>query len=148
MNRTISFYVTGEPKAQPRPRAFARKMGDRYVARVFDIGTAEHWKSAIAEEARKAGLTKFEGAVSLELRFNFKRPKSQFTKGGLVKHTSPAYHTQRPDLDNAEKACEDALTQIGAWQDDSFIARKLSTKDWAIGNSPGGCHITISELSE
>jgi len=146
MNRTISFFVVGEAKAQPRPRAFARKMGDRYVARVYDASTAEGWKSAIAEEARKAGLTKFEGAVSLELRFNFKRPKSHFTKGGLVKHTAPAYHTQRSDLDNLEKAVCDALTYLGAWQDDSFIARKFSSKDWAIGNSAGGCHVTIAEL--
>jgi Holliday junction resolvase len=121
-------------------------MGDKYVARVYDSSSAEGWKSAIAEAARAAGLTKFEGAVSLELRFNFKRPKSHFTKGGLVKHTAPAHHTQRSDLDNLEKAVEDALTRLGAWQDDSFVVRKFSSKDWAIGNSAGGCHITISEL--
>ncbi len=146
MNRTISFYVVGEPKAQPRPKAFSRKVGDKYITRVYTPGTAESWKTAIAVAAKNAGLTKFDGAVHLELYFNFKRPKSHFNSNGRVKVSAPAFHTQRPDFDNASKSAADALTAIGAWNDDAQIVRATICKDWAIGDSPGGCHITISEL--
>ena len=47
-DRTISFSVDGEPKAQPRPKAFARNFGNKWQARVYDPGTAEGWKSLIA----------------------------------------------------------------------------------------------------
>jgi len=50
--KPITFFVPGEPKGQPRPRAFARKMGDKFVARVFDAATAEGWKGAIAAVAQ------------------------------------------------------------------------------------------------
>ncbi len=143
---TISFFVVGDPKPQPRPRAFARKMGDKYVARVYEAGSAEHWKQAIAIAANKAGLAKFPGAVGLELRFNLKRPKAHFNSKGQVKATAPTMHTQRGDLDNYEKAAMDCLTQIGAWEDDSFVVQKFSSKDWSIGSSPGGCYITITGL--
>lgn len=43
---------------QPRPRAFARRMGDgKFVARVFESGTAEGWKSLIAAEAAKTPIS-------------------------------------------------------------------------------------------
>lgn len=45
---TITFFIHGDPKPQPRPRAFARRMGAKFVARVYDAGTAEGWKSQIA----------------------------------------------------------------------------------------------------
>ena len=135
----IQFYVPGEPKPQPRPRAFARKMGDHYVARVYEAGTAENWKSAIAEAARRAELSKFEGAVAVELHFNFKRPKSHFRSNGLLKESAPRWHTQRPDYDNLEKGLIDALTKLGAWDDDAQIANVHTTKDWAMSDWPGGC---------
>jgi Holliday junction resolvase RusA-like endonuclease len=142
----ISFYVSGDPKAQPRPKAFARNMGGKYVARVYTPGTAEGWKSAVAEAAKKAGLQKFTGAVSLDLRFNFKRPKSHFRSNGRVKESAPFYHTQKPDADNCYKAVADCLTVVGAWDDDSQVADVRITKNWEIGLGTGGCHITIAGL--
>jgi len=44
----IHFFVSGDPKAQPRIRAFAINGH----ARVYDPGTAEGWKSLIAVAAR------------------------------------------------------------------------------------------------
>jgi Holliday junction resolvase RusA-like endonuclease len=146
MNRTISFFVCGEPKAQGRPRAFAFKRGDKTQVRVYDPKTAEGFKSAIATAAKEAGIGRFEGAISLELRFNFRRPQAHFTSKGLVKESAPLFHTQRPDWDNLGKVVPDLLMAIGAVHDDAQIVRVLVTKDWAIGNSAGGCHITIAEL--
>jgi Holliday junction resolvase RusA-like endonuclease len=48
MREAVEFNVDGLPKGQPRPRAFARKVGDRVVARVHDSGSAEGWKSDVA----------------------------------------------------------------------------------------------------
>src|SRR4029077_12784124 len=57
MSRIFRFVVIGDPKGQPRPRAFAKKIGiNTYVARVYDAASAEAWKSAIALSAREAGL--------------------------------------------------------------------------------------------
>ena len=44
---TLAFTVTGEPKGQPRPRAFARKMGAIHVARFYDSDVADEWKRAV-----------------------------------------------------------------------------------------------------
>lgn len=77
---TISFSVQGVPKGQPRPRAFAFKG----KARVFDPGTAEGWKSAIAEAARPhLPREPLAGPVALEVAFSFPRPKKHFLKAGL-----------------------------------------------------------------
>ena len=46
MRRELS--APGIPKGQPRPRAFSRNGH----ARVFDPGTAEGWKSAVAVAAQ------------------------------------------------------------------------------------------------
>lgn len=116
----ISFWVPGEPKGQPRPRAFARKMGDKFVARVYDAGTAEGWKSQIAIAA-KPHLKQLEGALRLNLIFYFPRPKSHLRTNGQRKETAPRSHVTKPDCDNLAKAVMDALSTLGAWHDDRQV---------------------------
>lgn len=128
--KSLSFFVAGIPKGQPRPRAFARKMGNRFVARVYDDGTAENWKSQIAVAFKQAGgiEAKIEGPVSMQLSFRFPRPKSHFRSNGELKPNAPRYHVVKPDSDNCEKAVMDALTQLGVWRDDSQVCIKTSEK--------------------
>ena len=114
----IAVWIPGIPKGQPRPRAFAR--GGK--ARVFDPGTAEGWKSAIALavlDAKLAGLP-LEGPLHVSLKCFFPRPKSHSTKRGL-RPEAPVFHTSKPDADNVLKAALDALTHIGLWHDDSQV---------------------------
>lgn len=119
----IQFFVQGEPKPQPRPRAFARKMGDKFVARVFDAGTAEGWKAQIAVAAKPfLPAEPLDGPIALRVTFNLPRPKAHLKKDGSVKDGAPLWHTSRPDLDNYVKAVCDALTQIGMWRDDNQVA--------------------------
>jgi hypothetical protein len=80
----ISFRVDGLPKGQPRPRAFARKMGDRFVARVFDAGTAEAWKSEIALAARPS-LPPAPLAVPIEMRVEFISRGRNDSAGGAIR---------------------------------------------------------------
>jgi Holliday junction resolvase RusA-like endonuclease len=148
----IYFEVDGVPKGQPRPRAFGMKRKDGGVAiRVYDPGTAEAWKSAIAVAFRK----KFDGLdpkptlpivgdVSLRMRFMFQRPKSHYRTGqhsAELRPDAPDWHTSKPDLDNLVKAVMDALTNIGIWRDDSQVAFMEAAKWWS---SLGGAAISVN----
>lgn len=146
--RTFSFYVIGEPKAQQRPRAFAiQRRGKPPLVRVYNPATAEFWKEQVAKAAKEAQLEKLEGAIGLSLFFSFPRPKSHFDSKGYVKRGAPDHHLQRPDFDNLAKAVADALTSVGAWDDDCQLVQVQINKGWALGSSRGGCAVTITELS-
>jgi Holliday junction resolvase RusA-like endonuclease len=131
----ISFFVAGDPKGQPRPRAFAMNMGGgKFSARVFDSGTAEGWKSLIASAARPhVPAAPMLGPVRVYASFTFARPKAHYRGGkftALIREDAPAWHLAKPDADNCIKALLDALTQMGGfWRDDSQVcvceARKL-----------------------
>ena len=115
----IAFRVLGTPKGQPRPRAFARKFGDKWSARVYDSHTAEGWKSEIAIAARPhLPNIPLAGPLALQCIFFFQRP------GRLNHKKDPAEairHTEKPDLDNAVKAVMDCMTALGFWADDTQV---------------------------
>lgn len=141
---SVTFYVQGEPKGQPRPKAFARKFGNKWSARVYDPGTAENWKSLIAVAA--AGIFKqpIQGPVSLTLNFWMPRPKAHYRSNGEVKDTAPRWHCSKPDSDNLEKAVMDALTHIGAWRDDSQVCQKRTHKQYT--DAAPGCYVQIDQI--
>lgn len=146
---TLGFTITGEPKGQPRPRAFARKMGNVYVARFYDSDVADEWKRAVmlaiikAANTHKWALTL--GPVAVELRFAMPRPKSHSGAKGL-KPSAPDCHTQKPDIDNLEKLLVDQITKSGRiWRDDSQVVSMRSDKFWAEG-SEQGCWVSIVTL--
>lgn len=142
---SLSFFVPGEPKGQPRPKAFARKFGNKWSARVYDPGMAENWKSQIAIAAKGTFTEAITGPVRLELFFNMPRPKSHYRSNGELKATAPGWHIVKPDSDNLEKAAMDALTQIGVWLDDSQVCEKLTRKNYAT-RLETGCSIRIEPL--
>lgn len=148
---TVTFYAAGEPKGQPRPRAFARKMGNKFVARVFDAGTAEGWKGRIALAAHPyTPASAFAGPVAVSLTFYFARPKNQFRTGKnahLLRDGAPTFHTAKPDADNLAKAVLDCMTQLGRWwADDSQVSHLLVEKRWAPMHKDAGVLITVSSL--
>lgn len=138
--KAVTKWVRGEPKAQPRPRAFAR--GGH--ARVYDPGTAEGWKSAIAEEFRDHAGKLYEGPMRVTIALRFPRPKGHFGKKG-VRPSAPAHHTKRPDADNCAKAILDCLSEksgIGLWKDDTQVVSLTVKKQWA--DPDAGALISIS----
>ena len=147
---TLTFQVTGEPKGQPRPRAFARKMGSIHVARFYDSDVADAWKSAVKralfemlEENRWEELTL--GPVAVELRFAMPRPKSHFGAKGL-KPSAPVAHVGKPDVDNLAKLILDQITRSGCvWRDDSQVVSLTVHKFYATGTEQG-CSVSISTL--
>lgn len=102
MSHTIAFRVYGEPRGQPRPRAFTRKMGDKFVARVFEAGTAEGWKSLIAKEAAAhVPDVPIFGPVRVDAFFLFARPRSHYRTGkhaDQLRADVPIWHVGNPRI--------------------------------------------------
>tara|TARA_R110000868_G_scaffold9905_2_gene48682 strand:+ start:387 stop:839 length:453 start_codon:yes stop_codon:yes gene_type:complete len=146
---TLTFQVTGEPKGQPRPRAFARKMGSVHVARFYDSDVADEWKRAVQIALLEmATQTRWEltlGPVAVELRFAMPRPKSHFGAKGL-KASAPVHHVGKPDADNTCKLILDQITRSGCvWRDDSQVVSLTVHKFYATG-AEQGCSVSISTL--
>ena len=146
---TLTFQVTGEPKGQPRPRAFARKMGNVHVARFYDSDVADAWKSAVQiallEMAKQTRWELTLGPVSVSLTFAMPRPKSHFGTKGL-KASAPVAHVGKPDVDNTCKLILDQITRSGCvWRDDSQVVSLSVHKFWAVANEQG-CSVSISTL--
>jgi len=147
MNKPISFFVLGDPKGQPRPKAFVR--GGR--AAVYDPGTAEGWKNAIAVGVKEAGAVgiMLNGPIRMSLCCWFKRPQSHYRTGkrsAELRDGLSKWHTKKPDADNVFKAAADALTHLGVWRDDSQIAEVKIQKYYSDSNACS--QITIEELAE
>ena len=147
----VVFFAKGVPKGQPRPRAFARQMGGKMVARVYESGTAEGWKSAVAEAA-KPYLPKapMQGPIECNITFYFPRPQSHYgkRKGELyLKPDAPQWHAQKPDVDNAIKALMDALTTLGMWMDDAQVVSMLVSKKYSETIGVTGATIEIENIA-
>lgn len=137
----VTFTVQGEPKGQPRPRAFAF----HGRARVYDPGTAEAWKSLIAFVARPhIPMEPLTGPVAVELHFHMPRPKAHSGRHG-IKPNAPKEHTGKPDADNLAKAVLDAMTTIGFWRDDSQVSDLKVRKIYSL--TPGAV-VTVTECRE
>lgn len=126
--KPITFFAQGIPKGQPRPRAFARKMGDKFVARVYDAGTAEGWKSCVAQAARPFISEMIVEPVAITMIFVMPRPKSHFNSEGELRPESPTFHAIKPDGDNLYKGTVDALKTLGLISDDSIVVQHEVTK--------------------
>ena len=141
----IKFRVDGEPKAQPRPRAFAF----HGHARMYDAGTSNGWKKLVASSARPyCHKTPLLGPLRVNLHFSFERPKSHYGRRNgrpYIKESAPRSMTGKPDVDNLAKAVMDALTDVGMWVDDAQIIVTEITKRWSNDGSQG-VDVEIEEL--
>jgi len=145
---TLAFTITGEPKGQPRPRAFARKMGNVHVARFYDSDVADEWKRAVRRALFETlEQTRWEltlAPVSVSITFAMPRPKSHSGAKGL-KSSAPVAHVGKPDVDNLAKLVMDQITKSGRiWRDDSQVVSLRVEKLWASGNE-SGCSVLIAE---
>ncbi len=140
---SLSFYVHGTPVGQPRPRACVRGKH----AGMYDPGTADVWKAAVAAEAKRQwNGQQFTGPVKLSLQVWMPRPKSHLRANGDLKPNAPRWHIAKPDLDNIEKAIKDAITTAGIWKDDSLVCAVGKTKMYAVYEP--GASIRIEEIVE
>jgi Holliday junction resolvase RusA-like endonuclease len=135
----ITFFVQGVPKAQPRVKFSSR--GN--FGRAYTPDTADDWKALVMIEAKKHFREPLEGPLRVDIEFLFPRPKSHFTSKGQLKPNSPFWHTTKPDRDNLDKCVLDALTTIGAWNDDCQVCCGTIYKSYTT-HSLTGANITIS----
>jgi len=138
---TVAVWVDGIPKAQPRPRAFARNVGGKAVARVYDAGTAEHWKAQVVAALEPHRPTEpLDEPVGIGMGFLLPRPKNRCRKkdpDGEIQCTS------KPDCDNLAKAVLDAMTQVGWWRDDSLVVSLHVWKKWHAKDKGPGMQINL-----
>ena len=139
-----AFDVLGDPKGQPRPRAFYNKKLGR--ASVYDSSTAEGWKGSIALAFREHRPAEpFDCPIKIGITFFFPRPSRLLRRkdpDGVIPHTA------KPDADNAAKAVLDALTEIGMWRDDSLIVSLTAEKYYAARGQASGALIQIFTQKE
>ena len=146
MTTLIKFTVQGEPKAQPRPKAFRRGI---FVS-VYNPKTADQWKTKIRlawKQHQPAGFKTLEYPIKLKLIFFLPRPKAHYTSKGLLKSGVPEFCPKKPDFDNLEKAVSDALTECAAWHDDSQVVISETVKLYAERGFEG-CEITIAHVDD
>lgn len=111
------------PKARPRLSKFAVYTPKK---------TADYEKLIAYEWKRRYKSLILKGAVKLDLLFCFKKAKS----------CKKDYHTQRPDIDNLEKAILDGLNKT-AFVDDCQVVEMKSQK---VFSDVDKIVITVTEL--
>ena len=148
----MTFFIHGDPKGQPRPRAFARKMGAKYVARVYDSDVADEWKRAVdlaivlAFSEHKPAFVEGQ-PIEVVATFWMRRPKLHFNAHGFVKPSAPVRHAQKPDADNLVKLVLDRITRSELiWRDDSQVAYLTVAKYWSDKDENVGCNLTLQPI--
>ena len=126
-----------KPKGRPR---FARV--GRFVRTYTDAKTVK-FEKLVAFCAKAAGVKPIDGPVGLDIEVTIAVPKS-VTKVERQRRLTQGWHTQVPDLDNLEKAVQDALNGV-AWRDDSQVASKMSSKRWGTETKTV---VTVSSLPQ
>ena len=121
---TLEIDVRPFPKERPRLSG-RRIVYTPYKTRNFENRIAYEWKKRYKDLILK-------NAVKLDLLFCFKKAKS----------CKKDYHTQRPDLDNLEKAILDGLNKT-AFVDDCQVVEMKSQK---VFSDTDKIVITIKEL--
>lgn len=120
MPEAITFTAYCDPVGKARPR----------VTRTGHVYTPKRTTNFEAEIAR-AARPHFDAPLSAPVRVTiwatFKPAKSWSKAKTASAMHGP--HTQKPDLDNVEKAVLDALNGI-AFTDDSLVAEKSARKVW------------------
>lgn len=124
----LTFFVTGTPRPQPRPRFTNGRV----------VSTAEPkaklWRIAVdravrlALEQRGGYVPAFGGAVRLTCAFTFVPPAGARDRLGKP-------HTHKPDASNLLKLIEDVMEAAGVFANDSQIADVRPQKWW--GDKPG-----------
>lgn len=148
MTHSICFFVRGEIKGQARARATVRRIGNRHVARVYDGGETDDFKSRVSTMARLAyNGPAITGPIRLDIDCCFPRPKHHYRKSGAIKPNAPDWHTVKPDRDNVEKAIKDAITGIQLWRDDAQVCDGVTTKKYTTTDFVGVV-ITITPIEE
>lgn len=134
--KPVAFFVAGTPIPKGSTRSFIPKGWNRAITTAANTKT-KPWQQAvgsIAAEVYRGEL--IQGAVALDLRFLFLRPKS------AKKRT---YLTVKPDLGKLARTIEDALTGT-IYRDDAQITESTLSKEYT--SRDPGVHVVVTPLEE
>jgi crossover junction endodeoxyribonuclease RusA len=117
----VTITVFGLPGPQGSKKLVGRDRKGRGIliessAKVKPWREAVKW--AVLEYRRAHGSCCIEGPVRMEVTFTLPMPKS-------TKRESPS---TRPDLSKLVRSTEDALTEVGIWEDDGRVVECISRK--------------------
>jgi Holliday junction resolvase RusA-like endonuclease len=118
----VTFEIDGQPFAKQRPR------GTRN-GRMYTPAPTVAYESIVRSHGNKHFDAPLEGPVRVEITAIFKPAKSWSEKKTRASIGAP--HTQKPDLDNCEKAILDGLNRV-AFADDSQVCELSSRKMWGL----------------
>ena len=140
MKNSILVAINGPPAAQPRART--GKYGNFYTP----SKRIQVWKEYIAVALMdKIPEKPWEGPISVSMSFYMQRPKR------MLKKMSPdgeLWHTQKPDIDNLEKAVLDVCTTQGVWVDDCQVCYTSIRKYWMTKDGSPGMFLAIRPMEE
>ncbi len=130
---TVTFFVTGTPVPQGSKTAFV--VGKRAVLTDANKDKLRPWRAEVTRVAAEAwaGRESLAGAVSVEVRFVFERPKT-------VKRDTP--HV-KPDIDKLLRALFDGVTDAKVWVDDAQVVCVIATK---VYGAVAGVDVSISRF--
>lgn len=125
----IRFVVLGTPA--PQGSKIRTKFGMRESSQA--VGP---WREAVKAAAQLADVGHVGGPVVVQVWFRFQRPKSHYGTGrnaGVLRAAAPPFPTNRNvgDIDKLLRSSFDALTDVGAIDDDSRIVAVHAYKHWA-----------------
>ena len=148
----FDIFIDGYPKGQPRARAYARKMGGKFVARMYDSDVADAWKAKVRMcvlfQANALRLQATEEPFEVVMVFSFQRPESHFRTSGALGKGRVREHLQKPDADNLAKLVLDVITRLQRlWMDDDQVVRLVVEKSWEVVGFDAGCHLIINDTT-
>ena len=132
----------------PRPQGSLRAMISKSTGKAmvsYSDSTVAHRNDLINTlRVSWGGREPFEGAVAVDLLFEFERPKVHYRTGKFeneLKDSAPEEHTKPADLDKLVRLVGDALAIAGVLKDDAQITKLRARKSWVVQR--GSTKITI-----
>jgi crossover junction endodeoxyribonuclease RusA len=115
----IEFVVIGLPAPQGSKRFVGHANSGRGVL-VESCKAVKPWREAVKYAAMEHVQRKISGPVVVSMTFTLPKPKS-----APKKRTLP---DRKPDLSKLVRSSEDAISEIGLWEDDARITTCLACK--------------------
>jgi Holliday junction resolvase RusA-like endonuclease len=114
--------VTITVRGLPGPQGSKRHVGKGIM--IESSKKVKPWREAVKwavleQCARPEGLFQIAGPIVMEVTFTLRKPK------GARRNAKPDKY---PDLSKVVRATEDALTDVGVWEDDARVVECLSRK--------------------
>jgi crossover junction endodeoxyribonuclease RusA len=144
----ISLFIPGKPVPQGSGKAITSRSTNRAIFLHSNREQLKGFRAAVKAAVEKAGVTEpITGPVRVRCDFFLPRPKAHYrANGSRLRIDAPVFPTTRPDVDKLLRAVNDALTEAGAWKDDSQVVLLNGAKFYASSEGELGTVIEIGEL--